>query len=172
MTQVGQMSKRRVTLRTGLLCVVVLLMFAGCAAYRSELQHPQLSMPKKLAPAGSFVSSQESDDVRAAMAFDGDAKTRWSSAHADGQWIVADLGADRTVIGVRLVWETAFADEYRIEGSLNNEDWSKIATVRNGDGEEDRLEFSPVTARYIRMFGAHRATEYGFSLYEFEIWGF
>ncbi len=144
---------------------------AGCAYYRTELPKTEVSMPKKLAPVGSSASSQESDDVRSAMAFDGDMKTRWASTHTDNQWIMADLGSDRTVIGVRMTWETAFAEEYRVEGSLDGQDWSRIASVRNGDGEEDRLEFSPVTLRYLRIYGVRRGSQWGFSLYELEIWG-
>lgn len=152
--------------------VLVLIALTACAAPRAELDRPSVQMPQRLQPVGSSASSQESEDNRPDKAFDGDAKSRWASAQTDGQWVSADLGSDRTIVGVRLVWEDAFGEEYRIEGSVNNEDWARIVTVRNGDGQEDRLDFSPVKARYIRMYGVHRGTQYGFSLYEFEIWGF
>ena len=144
----------------------------GCAAPKADLQRPDVTMPKRLEVVGASASGQESDDVRAMNAFDGDAKTRWSSPHADHQWLVADLGSDRTVIGVKLVWEAAFGEEYRVEGSLNNEDWSKLATVRGGDGEEDQIEFRPAKLRYLRINCVRRGTEYGFSLYEVQVWGF
>lgn len=144
----------------------------SACSYRAELENPQAAFPKRFEIASSTTSGEESAEVRHALAFDGDIKTRWASPHMDNQWIMADLGAEQNVIGVRLTWEAAFAEEYKIEASINNEDWKTLVTVRNGDGEEDRLEFAPVKARYVRMYGVRRSTTFGFSLYEFEIWGY
>jgi hypothetical protein len=69
-----------------------------------------------------------------------------------------------------LKWETAFAAAYRIETSLDNQNWSLAQTVTAGDGDTDDLSFAPVSARYVRMQGVTRATEYGYSIWEFEVY--
>jgi beta-galactosidase len=35
----------------------------------------------------------------------------------------------------------------------------------------ENITFAPVSARYVRMYGTARATPYGYSLYEFEVYG-
>lgn len=40
-----------------------------------------------------------------------------------------------------------------------------------GDGGLDQLEFQPVTARYVRFLGAEHATRFGYSIFEFEVYG-
>jgi hypothetical protein len=39
----------------------------------------------------------------------------------------------------------------------------------NGDGLTDQVIFAPTTARYVRFLGVTRATEFGYSLWDFEV---
>ena len=39
-----------------------------------------------------------------------------------------------------------------------------------GNGGVDNVTFTPTTARYVRMQGVTRATSYGYSLYELEVY--
>jgi hypothetical protein len=41
----------------------------------------------------------------------------------------------------------------------------------NGDGGVDQVNFPATTARYVRMLGVRPATEYGYSLYDFQVYG-
>jgi beta-glucanase (GH16 family) len=117
------------------------------------------------------VSSIESANQAAAFAVDGDPATRWSSAHGvDPQWITVDLGSQQTLSRVRLTWEAAYATAYRIQRSADNATWTDAAVVVNGDGGVDDLAVSG-SGRYIRMLGQQRATVYGYSLWEFEVFG-
>ena len=43
-------------------------------------------------------------------------------------------------------------------------------STTTGNGGVDNVSFTPVNARYVRMYGVTRATSYGFSLYEFEVY--
>ncbi|MCL2207152.1 MAG: discoidin domain-containing protein [Fibromonadales bacterium] len=102
--------------------------------------------------------------------------SRWSSyqndAENDGQWIVVDLGEVYKVNKVILRWEAAFGKDYRIEVSVNNSNWTTVSNVTENTQVTRTHDFSPVDARYVRMFGVRRQLEYGgFSLYEFEIYG-
>ena len=41
----------------------------------------------------------------------------------------------------------------------------------NGQGGVDNLTFPTVNARYVRMLGQARSTQYGYSFWEFEVYG-
>ncbi|MGX1508312.1 UNVERIFIED_CONTAM: hypothetical protein RKD43_006937 [Streptomyces graminofaciens] len=116
------------------------------------------------------ASSEENGGTAAANAVDGNAGTRWSSAFSDPQWIQVDLGASATVSQVVLAWEAAYAKGYRIELSGNGTDWTTAHSTSTGPGGTETLNVSG-TARYVRMYGTARATQYGYSLWEFKIYG-
>jgi acyl-homoserine lactone acylase PvdQ len=107
----------------------------------------------------------------AGAAVDGDPTTRWSSWWSDNQSFTVDLGSARTVRRVILRWEAAYGSRYRIEVSANNSTWQAAATIDAGNGGTDSVVFAPVTARYVRMVGVGRATGYGYSLWELEVYG-
>lgn len=107
----------------------------------------------------------------AANAFDGDMGTRWESAFEDPQWIYVDLAGVYNVEGVKLFWEGAFATEYVIEVSDDAVNWTQVFSESAGDGGTDDISFAATSARYVRMYGTVRSTIYGYSLYEFEVFG-
>ncbi|MFB7087517.1 discoidin domain-containing protein [Streptomyces sp. NPDC056296] len=116
------------------------------------------------------ASSQEHYGTPATAAVDGDNGTRWSSAAADPQWIRVDLGASASLSRVELRWEAAYAKSYRIETSQNGTDWSTAYSTTTGAGGTETVDVSG-TARYVRMLGSARATGYGYSLWEFKVYG-
>jgi beta-glucosidase len=115
------------------------------------------------------ASSWEGGNAPAA-ALDGRTNTRWSSQFSDPQWIQVDLGGTATITQVVLNWETAFGRGYRIEVSPNASAWTTIYSTTTGPGGIERLNVSG-TGRYIRLFGTARATGYGYSLWEFQVFG-
>jgi hypothetical protein len=104
-------------------------------------------------------------------AVDANSSTRWSSSYSDSQWIKVDLGSAQTVGRVILHWEAAYGRAYRIEVSTDNAAWTTVWSTANGDGGTDVDAFTPVSARYVRMTGVTRGTSYGYSLYEFDVFG-
>jgi hypothetical protein len=46
-----------------------------------------------------------------------------------------------------------------------------VHSAANGSGGTEEVIFKPVNARYIRMQGTKRATEFGYSIYEMEVYG-
>lgn len=106
----------------------------------------------------------------ASNAVDGSSTTRWSSAFSDPQWLTVDLGAPAEIKKVRLNWESAYAKEYAIEVSNDDSDWTTVKSVTDGDGGIDEFDVS-ATGRYVRMRGTRRATPYGYSLWELEVYG-
>jgi len=118
----------------------------------------------------AFASSSESSSYPASAAFDGDLNTRWSSQFSDPQNIYTDLGTDYSVCRVVLRWETALGQDFQIQASGNAVNWTTLATITQNSS---RLNIVDVTGlgRYIRMYGTSRATPYGYSLYEFQVYG-
>ncbi|MEW2191768.1 discoidin domain-containing protein [Streptomyces microflavus] len=116
------------------------------------------------------ASSEENYGTPATAAVDGNANTRWSSAASDPQWIRVDLGATTQLSQVVLDWETAYGKGYRVELSTNGSTWSTAYQTATGDGGTDTLNISG-EARYVRVYGTARGTGYGFSLWEFKVYG-
>ncbi|MET8851287.1 glycoside hydrolase family 3 C-terminal domain-containing protein [Amycolatopsis sp. NPDC004625] len=113
------------------------------------------------------ASSVQSDAFPASAAFDGDLGTRWSSLAADPQSIQVDLGSARSVCGVDLTWEAAYASAYTIQLSTDGSAWTTAATVAGAGGTEHPAVSG--TARYVRLTATARATQWGVSLWEFAV---
>ncbi|RCG24011.1 sugar-binding protein [Sphaerisporangium album] len=119
------------------------------------------------------VSSTENAGTPGSAAVDGNAGTRWSSAFSDPQWISVDLGAPHPVSRVKLTWEAAYGKAYRIETSTDGTTWTPAYTTTASDGGVDDITLSTnVSARYVRVYGTQRATGYGYSLWELEVYGY
>ncbi len=117
------------------------------------------------------ASSIEGDAYSAAAAFDGNLTgTRWASQWTDAQWIQVDLGASKDLSRTVLTWEGAYGRNYEIQASDNGTDWRTLKTVTAGDGGTDDLAVSG-SGRYVRMQGLARSGGYGYSLWEFQVYG-
>jgi fibro-slime domain-containing protein len=118
-----------------------------------------------------------------ANAIDGDAmNTRWgspfpgstpnvSASVADTQWIAVDLGKVKMVNEVLLKWENAYGAQYEIDVSTDKNTWYQVAQIVDGKRESRDITFAPQDVRYVRMKGIQRGTVYGYSIYEFEVYG-
>ncbi|HEV3356410.1 MAG TPA: carbohydrate-binding protein, partial [Pseudonocardiaceae bacterium] len=115
-------------------------------------------------------STQDATNYPASDATDGDPGTRWSSAASDPQWLEVDLGAQQQICSVGLLWEAAYATAFQIQVSNDNTNWSNIYSTTTGTGGHQTLTVS-ATARYIRMYGTARGTQFGYSIFEFDVYG-
>ncbi len=117
----------------------------------------------------AFGSSAENDGSIAAKAVDGDSGTRWSSEFSDPQWMYVDLQNNYEIYKIRLNWETAFGKAYEIQFSQDAINWETVYTETDSDGGEDIILLNG-EARYVKLYGTERATGYGYSLYDFEVY--
>lgn len=132
---------------------------------------PSTGSPGNLAQGKPMkVSSTETPNFPGTAAVDGDATTRWSSAYADPSWIQVDLGTAVPIERVVLRWEAAYGKAYQIQVSPDGTTWTNVYTTSTGDGGVDDLAVKG-TGRYIRMYGTQRGSIYGYSLWEFEVYG-
>lgn len=146
---------------------------------KADLTGAALISSGKKAEASSAVNAG-SDGTKVT---DGNYSSRWESKHEDPQWIKIDLDEAQKIGGIKLYWETAAAKDYTIDISDDGEHWETIFTMTNGTGGAgygddkrssglESIKFDSIyKARYIRMNGTARKTGYGYSLYEFEVYG-
>ena len=127
---------------------------------------------KNIAENKTAVSSgDEGENVAAKYAVDGNKGTRWSSDFDNNAWMYVDFGKEYKVSKVILIWESAYGKSYDIQISNDGVNWTTVKEMRGQDGGEDIIEFNAVTARYLKLQGIERATGYGYSLWEMEVYG-
>jgi len=115
-------------------------------------------------------STQDATDYPASDATDGNPGTRWSSAASDPQWLEVDLGSQQQLCSIGILWETAYASAFQIQVSNDNTTWNTVYSTTTGAGGSETIPIS-VTARYVRMYGTVRATQWGYSIFEFDVYG-
>jgi Raf kinase inhibitor-like YbhB/YbcL family protein len=117
------------------------------------------------------TSSNESTALNGPKAVDGVATTRWGSVEGkDPQWIRVDLGASYHISRTVLRWEAAYGKAYKIQVSEDDANWQDAFSTTTGNGGVDDLTLD-TNGRYVRMYGTQRGSPYGYSLFEFEIYG-
>lgn len=116
------------------------------------------------------ASSAESDEYLASNAVDGNGTTRWASEFSDNQNLIVDLWQSYTISTVKVAWEAAYASQFQVQVSNDNTTWTTVYENYNATGGTQTIEFTPVSARYVKIYCIKRATEYGFSIYEFEVY--
>jgi mannan endo-1,4-beta-mannosidase len=133
------------------------------------IKTPTISLKKSVS-----VSSTEANLGNLAVnANDGDPATRWSSVYSDPQWYQIDLGKKYDISKVIIFWEAASAKKYTIDISDDGSTWTNIQSKSNmaSGARTDELNGLTGSGRYIRMNGIERTTNYGYSIFEFEVYG-
>lgn len=118
----------------------------------------------------AVASSSESGAFPASAAVDGNTGTRWSSAFSDPQWLRIDLGTTQAISRVALTWETAYARAFQIQTSTDATTWTTVYSTTTGSGGSQSLAVAG-SGRYIRLYATSRATQWGVSLWEFQVYG-
>ena len=119
------------------------------------------------------VSSVEEAQYAGNFAVDGNSTTtRWSSTLGiDPQSITVDLGKQYNISRIRLLWEAAYASNFVLEVSPDNSNWITVKNITGNTSLTNDYTGLTNTGRYVRMTGTARGSEYGYSLYEFEVYG-
>ncbi|MFC1227788.1 MULTISPECIES: discoidin domain-containing protein [Streptomyces] len=152
---------------------VPLLALGALVASSLVLTAPPAQAAETLLSQGkpATASSQEGDGYAPSAAVDGNLTgTRWASQWSDPQWFQVDLGQRSDLSRTVLTWEGAYGKNYQIQASDNGTDWRTLKTVTGGDGGTDEVAVSG-SGRYVRMLGTERSGGYGYSLWEFQVYG-
>jgi hypothetical protein len=118
----------------------------------------------------TLASSAENGGAPAAAAVDGNSGTRWGSAWSDPQWLRVDLGGPATITSVQVQWEAAYAKAFQIQTSPDGSTWTPVYSTTTAAGGNQTLAVNG-SGRYVRMYGTQRGTGYGYSMYEFKVFG-
>ncbi|HEV2345441.1 MAG TPA: discoidin domain-containing protein [Actinocrinis sp.] len=152
----------------------VLITFAtaiGLAAYALVVAGPTAhAAPTLLSQGKTATASSVNAGNQASFAVDGNTGTRWESAWSDPQWLQVDLGGTATISQVVLQWESASGKAYQIQTSNDAVNWTSIYSTTTGPGGTETLNVTG-SGRYVRMYGTVRNTGYGYSLWEFQVFG-
>ncbi|WP_418552476.1 discoidin domain-containing protein, partial [Longibaculum muris] len=126
---------------------------------------------KNVALNKTATASSQTDSNNPKYTIDGKLNTRWASKENDTEFITIDLHGLYTIDQITLNWETAYGKKYLLQGSLDGENFFELYHQENGQGHIENIYFNEATVRYVRMQGIQRGTNYGYSLYEFEVYG-
>lgn len=102
---------------------------------------------------------------------DGANWTRWSSRFFDDQWLVLSFRNPVWVRKITIAWQDAYAKSYDIEVMNQSGQWVRVYSNDEADGGEDIVQVEPVLTGKMRVFCNKRATEWGFSIWEIEVFG-
>ncbi len=136
-----------------------------------------LAYQQKVTASSEYNNSQSASNV-----VDGDLTTRWGSDYrnaleADDQWIMVELDQSYAVNKIQLQWEKARAASYQVLTSKDGENFEEVYSypadnLAPGSSKLiDIIQLSDVEAKYVKVVMSERETTYGYSLYEFEVYG-
>ena len=144
------------------------------------LNKPSSASSERTNPVTGFV-------LESKYAFDGSTEnrgdayqSRWVSAtrkdnpgvNVDSQYIQVDLEDVYNISKVVLNWEGACGKEYKLQVSDDGQTWTDISHVTDGKaGIKEFTYENSATGRYVRMLGIEPVGQYGYSLWEFEVYG-
>lgn len=118
------------------------------------------------------TSSVEAAGLEGNKAVDGNATTtRWASAETPLEWIAVDLGGPYAISRVKITWEAAYGKDYVIETSNDGNAWVTLKPVTGNTALVNDHTGLSGTARYVRVNASVRGTEWGYSIYELEVYG-
>ncbi len=106
----------------------------------------------KSATASSTYSSSRAPG----QAVDGSTSSYWRSASVSSTTVVwwrVDLGSAQNVNRVVIKWRSSYyAQQYDIQVSTDDSNWSNVITDNAGNGGTDDRSFTSVSARYVRVY--------------------
>ena len=153
----------------------------GEAVLEPENPNVNLALNKSSNASSEYVDSKDGNKTyESSLAFDGkgtneivDGKqSRWvSNRKSNDEWIYVDLQDIYNISNVILNWEGSGAKKYKVQVSNDGQVWTDISDINDGDGGLDELSYKDVTGRYVRMLGIEVGSDYGYSLWEFEVYG-
>lgn len=152
-----------------MLCLFVISVATGCGTLR-KLGFARSPLTGVKATASTLQKHWKGEGPVEALV-DGDLETRYSSRYLDDQEILLDLGEVKRVSTLKLHWELASAKTYTVDVSADKDAWTEVARQENGKPgpRVDVIECGGAKGRYVRFNLKKRATQFGFSLYEIQV---
>lgn len=100
-------------------------------------------------------------------------ESRWNSSDYDGDFLMVDLGQNRSISKVVIDWEAGrYGTSYNIQVSKDGEHWTTVKQVTGNTSAWTEDTFDETEARYVKMQGVQRksgSNEY--CIYEIKVYG-
>ena len=134
-----------------------------------------LAADQKVTASTAYDNSQRADHV-----VDGNFGTRWGSqyknmteAEKDNQWIMVELDDSYDLDTVKIYWEKARADGYKLLTSNDGENFEEVYNYdpKSQSSQTDTIDLEDVHAKFVKIEMSKRSTKYGYSMFELEVYG-
>ncbi|GEM_PF-752964 len=126
-----------------------------------------------LAKGKSVTASSTYSGKPAENAVDGSASTYWRSGSVSSNpiaWLRVDLGASMTIGRAIVRWkESYYAKSYDLQVSNDEASWTTVYTTTAGTNGFQQFAFTPVTARYVRLY-MKRNNKSNYQIFELEVY--
>jgi hypothetical protein len=149
---------RNLQLLTFLLCSALLadtsLTGLGSVEPSKTSSAPTQGLASKPAQANNpliIPSSVHSNRYVAYHAIDGDSSTRWASQAEGPAQLSLDFGRTLSIDNLEILWEVAFSPEYRIQTSLDGQQWTTVHHQKRGQGGREVLTQLGGQGRFLRI---------------------
>lgn len=121
--------------------------------------------------SGAKVIEVSSKEEQIGNMLDGKTGTSWQATSTINGYIVIDLGAEYSMVGMSIMWQNSNAKDYTIKFSNSNSDWDSIDPVYSFDNglvgdRTDEVRFPATSGRFIRIDMGKSTTNYGFRIFE------
>lgn len=126
---------------------------------------------RKVLSTGCRATASSTAQGSPADAFDGDESTRWAAIYGENEWLMVDLGEEKSIGGIRLNWEAAYGKSYKIQVSNDMTRWTDVYKTNSGTPGIMENTFPEVKSRYVRMLGIELGWWYGYSLWSMDVLG-
>lgn len=152
-----------------------------------EEERVNIALNKPSKASSEYINPKSKFTLESKYAFDGSVEnkgdayqSRWVSErgkdhpgeNVNSQYIQVDLEEVYDISRVVLNWEGACGKEYKIQVSEDGQNWTDVSHITDGAAGIKELNYEkPVTGRYVKMLGIVPIGQYGYSLWEFEVYG-
>ena len=108
----------------------------------------------------TVTASSTQGNYKPQNVIDGRDTTRWSSNRNDNEWIMLDLGEDKSIGKIVLKWEEAAGKEYSVQVSSDGENFTEVFRKTDGKKKATVDDRHRSGDRAIRPHSRHQACEY------------
>lgn len=138
-----------------------------------------VALNKESKASSEYLDTKDGNKIyKSSLAFDGSTakvnnqQSRWTSNRdSNSEWIYVDLGLVHDVYSVILNWEGTSVHDYKLLVSKDNVKWDEVEHINTGSGIKEITFNNPIEARYVKVEGIKVGGKYGYSLWEFEVYG-
>ena len=180
-TKVQSITDGRETAEIGAICHYVKIVMTSSSGENYQIKEISFQPSQLLSQGKETETSSQSTQAptyTGNLVVDGDLSTRWASQrNTDDNWITIDLGKKAKIDAIEIVWEAACSDNYQIEVSDDNKNWTTVkSSLKTDTSLTDKIVFEETAeGRYVKLHSLKSrtvsGTNYGINVFELKVYG-